>query len=109
MMAFKVGDRIQCDMSFEARSVADAPDGFIAGIASTAATDLYGHKVLAGAFDNSIKLKGLKGPRGIKLLAYHDWQKVAGTITRLETVKEKLEIEAQLNLNVSYVKDLYEV
>ena len=108
-MAYKVGDRIQCDMSFESKQVADAPDGFIAGIASTAATDLYGHQVLAGAFDKSIKSKGLKGPRGVKLLAYHDWQKVAGSITRLETVDKKLEIEAQLNLTVSYVKDLYEV
>lgn len=109
MAVYKVGDRIQCDMSFESKQIADAPDGFIAGIASTAATDLYGHQVLAGAFDKSIRAKGLKGPRGVKLLAFHDWQKVAGSITRLETVNQKLEIEAQLNLNVSYVKDLYEV
>lgn len=106
---FNIGDQIKCDMSFEARAVADAPDGFIAGIASSAATDLYGHKVVSGAFDKSIKRKGLQGPRGIKLLAFHDWSKVAGTITRLETVNDKLAIEGQLNLNVSYVRDLYEV
>jgi len=106
---FKVGDRIELDMSFEAKTIADAPEGFISGIASAPSTDLYGHRVLAKAFDESIKMKGLSGPRGIKLLAYHDWQKVAGVIGRLQTVGDKLEIDAQLNLNVSYVKDLHEV
>lgn len=108
-MKWKPGDRIECDMSFTAHAISDAPDGYIAGIASTPITDLYGHKVLAGAFDESIKKKGLSGPRGVKLLAGHDWHKIAGVIKKLETVKEKLNIEAQLNLNVSYVKDLYEV
>jgi len=106
---FKAGDRIELDLSFEAKAVADAPEGTISGIASTASTDLYGHRVLAGAFDESIKAKGLSGPRGVKLLAYHDWQKVAGSITRLQTVQGKLEIDGLLNLNVSYVRDLYEV
>jgi HK97 family phage prohead protease len=106
---WQAGDRIECDMMFEAEAKADAPDGYIAGIASTTSTDLYGHKVLAHAFDDSIKQKGLTGPRGIKLLASHDWHKPAGVIKSLETVGKRLKIEAQLNLNVSYVKDLYEV
>lgn len=108
-MAWEKGDLIQCDMMFTSRAAADAPDGFISGIASTPSTDLYGHKVMKGAFDESIKKKGLTGPRGIKLLAGHDWHKVAGVIKRLETVGDDLQIDAQLNLNVSYVKDLYEV
>ncbi|KRR21348.1 hypothetical protein CQ14_06780 [Bradyrhizobium lablabi] len=105
---WKPGDRLQFDMASAAHAVEDAPEGFIAGIASTPATDLYGHKVLAGAFDKSIKKKGLSGPRGIKLLAFHDWSKPAGVIKRLKTVDQELRLEAQLNLNVSYVKDLYE-
>jgi len=107
---WKAGDRIQCDMAFETRAAADAPEGFIAGIASTPSTDLYGHKVLARAFDDSIRIKGLTGPRGVKLLASHDWSKPAGIIKKLETRSDNnLHIEAQLNLAVSYVKDLYEV
>lgn len=105
---WKQGDRLNLDMQFAATNVAEAPEGYIAGIASTPATDLYGHKVLAGAFDRSIKQKGLTGPRGIKLLAHHDWSKPAGVIKRLKTVGDELQIEGQLNLNVSYVKDLYE-
>jgi HK97 family phage prohead protease len=103
------GDRIECDMMFVANAAQDAPDGYIAGIASTPSTDLYGHKVLANAFDDSIRQKGLSGPRGIKLLVGHDWHKPGGVIKRLETHGENLHIEAQLNLNVSYVKDLHEV
>jgi len=106
--AWKPGDRIELDLSFAAQTVSDKPDGFIAGFASTPSTDLFGHRVLKGAFDASIKKKGLTGPRGVKLLAHHDWHKPAGVIQRLQTVNDNLEIEAQLNLNVSYVRDLYE-
>jgi HK97 family phage prohead protease len=109
MKQWQAGDKINCDLSFSAHSVADAPDGFISGTASTPSTDLYGHKVLAHAFDKSIKKKGLKGPRGVKLLAGHDWNRPAGVIKSLGTIGDDLKIEAQLNLNVSYVKDLYEV
>lgn len=105
----KAGDRINLDMTFAATQMADQPDGFIAGIASTPATDLYGHKVLAGAFDKSIRRKGLTGPKGIKLLVHHDWHKPAGVIKKLKTVGDELQMEAQLNLQVSYVKDFYEV
>src|ERR1700722_8974517 len=41
---------------------------------------------LLGAFDRSIKAKGLGGPKGVKLLAGHDWAKQIGVITRLEAV-----------------------
>jgi len=109
-MTYKAGDRIELDMSFAAEaSEGEIPDGFIKGIASASCTDAYGHKVLAGAFDDSIRLKGLNGPKGIKLLAFHDWSKPAGVIKQLQTISQKLRIEAQLSLGASYVKDLYEV
>lgn len=107
---WKTGDPIELDMQFSAMTVSDMPDGFIAGIASAPSMDLYGHKVLSGAFEDSIRRKGLAGPRGVKLLIAHDWSKPAGIIKRLETNGGgKLEIEAQLNLGVSYVRDIYEI
>lgn len=107
---WKPGDRIELDMPFIVNDArADLPEGYIAGIASTPATDLYGHKVLKGAFDRSIAKKGLSGPRGVKLLASHNWEKPAGVIKSLKTIGEDLKIEAQLNLNVSYVRDMHEV
>jgi HK97 family phage prohead protease len=108
-MTWEVGNHIECDLGFMAHTVSDVPDGYIAGIASTPATDLYRHRVLAGAFDRSITRKGLDGPKGVKLLAFHDWSKPAGVIKKLATVGQDLGIEAQLNLNVSYVRDLYEI
>jgi HK97 family phage prohead protease len=108
---YRSGDQINLDLSMELAKtkLENQPEGFFAGIASTPSVDLYGHKVLKGAFDKSIRQKGLTGPRGIKLLAYHDWSKPAGVISKLKTVGDNLEIEGQLNLNVSYVKDVHEV
>jgi HK97 family phage prohead protease len=106
------GDRIQCDLSFAPIQLdlsAGVPDGYIAGIASTPSTDRHGHKVMAKAFDESIKRKGLAGPSGIQLLIGHDWSKVGGKIKKLETVDEKLLLEAQLYMDVSYVKDVHTV
>jgi HK97 family phage prohead protease len=110
-MKYKAGDRIELDMGFTAdtNTDGDTPDGFIKGIASTGITDAYGHKVLPGAFDESIRIKGLNGPTGVKLLAFHDWSKPAGVIKQLQTVDSKLRIEAQLSLKAQYVRDLYEV
>jgi HK97 family phage prohead protease len=107
---YTVGDRIEFDMGFKVDAIdADLPDGFIKGIASTALTDSYGHKVMGGAFDDSIREKGLNGPTGVKLLAFHDWSKPAGVIKQLQTVNGELRIEAQLSLKAGYVRDLYEV
>ncbi|MGY3615677.1 HK97 family phage prohead protease [Bradyrhizobium sp. USDA 10063] len=103
------GDRINCDLAFAVESQDDLADGFISGTASTPSTDLMGHRVMAHAFDASIRRNGLNGPKGIKLLAQHDVHKPAGMIKRLETVGENLKIDAQLFLDVSYVKDLYTV
>jgi HK97 family phage prohead protease len=114
MTMYKAGDLVHCDMAFMADAIAaDAsetiPDGYIAGTASTPSIDLQGHRVLKGAFDESIKAKGLFGPKSIKLLAYHDWHRPAGVIKRLDTVGDDLKIGAQLNLKVGYVKDLHEI
>jgi len=86
----------------------ELPDGYIAGWASTNELDLYNHVVQTGAFSEAISKRGLKGPRGIKLLIGHDWDKVGGIIHKLEYRGSGLWIEAQLNLAISYAKDSYE-
>lgn len=117
----KAGERKEFDLGFTVASneeikkelgVADInslPAGFVAGWASTTTKDHAWHIVSPGAFKESIERKGLEGPKGIKLLAQHRSDKPAGKITKLEYRGDNLWIEAQLNLNVSYVKDLYEV
>jgi HK97 family phage prohead protease len=107
MRDWKKGDRLECDLSFTPMTKADAPDGYIAGTASTPNTDLYGHKVMAKAFDDSIAKKGLNGPKGIKLLAHHNWTKWLGPIKRLETIGNDLKIEAQLDLDIPDAKTMH--
>lgn len=86
----------------------DVPEGYVAGWASTPDLDSYHHVVATGAFDSSITKRGLSGPKSIKLLVGHDWDKVAGVVKVLETRAGKLWIEAQLNMNISYARDAYE-
>lgn len=62
---------------------------------------------MPGAFDASIKARGLTGPKGVKLLLNHNWTQLAGVIKVLETRQGRLWIEAQLNLDVEYVEDMY--
>lgn len=85
----------------------DKPEGFIAGWASTPSLDSYRDVVKTGAFDEAIARRTLTGPKGIRLLIGHDWAKVAGKITKLETRNKKLWIEAELELGIGYVKDYY--
>lgn len=109
---WKSGDKIQCDIPFGAIKLSDAtgvPDGYIAGVASTPGTDRHGHKVMAHAFDASIREKGLAGPGGVQLLIGHDWNKVGGVIKKLETVGNNLLLEGQLNLDVPHGKDMHSV
>jgi len=108
-------DGIRIDVTFEPASegeikllVAEAPEGYVAGWASTPTRDHYGHEVVSGAFDESIKKRGILGPQGIKFLIGHDSGKPAGVIKVLETRNGRLWIEAQFNLSISYVKDYYE-
>lgn len=94
----------------ELKALGDSlPDGYIAGWASTPDLDTYHHVVVSGAFDAAIKARGLRGPKSIKLLVGHDWDKGAGEIKTLENRGGRLWIEAQLNLNISYARDCYEV
>ena len=107
-MTYKRGDLIRHDAVLRKLDT-EAAAGFISGIASTPAIDCMGHIVMPHAFDASIRSKGLSGPGGIKLLDNHQSHRVAGVIKRLATVRDNLEIDAQLNLNVSYARDLYEI
>lgn len=105
-------DARRLNMLFAAATAADLPDlaskpeGFIAGWATSPALNSYGYKVAAGAFDQSIRERGLTGPTGVKLLVEHR-SGVAGPILKLEPRGERLWIEAQLDLNISYAKDAY--
>ena len=99
--------KVNHELTFAVAETTD--EGFIKGIASTASTDLAGHKVLAHAFDKSIKRRGLGGPKGVQLLHQHMPERPIGVIKALETKGSRLNIEAQLALKNSYVRDLYEV
>jgi HK97 family phage prohead protease len=68
------------------------PDGYVAGWASTKDLDLYGHVLEVGAFTESMAARGITGPKGIKVLEYRG---------------DKLWVEAQFNLDVSYAKDMW--
>jgi HK97 family phage prohead protease len=92
----------------EVKALGDKPDGYIAGWASTPDLDSYRDIVMPGAFQESINKRGTKGPKGIKFLIGHDWDKPAGKIEVLEYRGDSLWIEVQLNLNISYAKDFYE-
>lgn len=95
------------DAELKAALGEDIPQGYVAGWASTIALDSYRDVVVSGAFDQSIKERGLEGPKGVKLLIGHDWNKPAGVIKVLETRNGDLWIEAQMELEISYVKDFY--
>lgn len=107
-MGYARGDFIKHD-AMVAHRLDTTQAGFVAGIASTPTIDCMGHIVMPGAFDRSIRAKGLHGPGGIRLLDNHNSERVAGAITRLQTVRDNLEIDAQLNLNIGYARDLYEI
>lgn len=86
---------------------ADVPAGYIAGWASTPDIDSYNHKVVSGAFAEAITKRGLRGPKSIKLLIGHNWDRVGGEIKVLEYRGERLWIEAQMALDIGYVNDAY--
>lgn len=113
----KAGDRQAFDVKFRPVSDdelkkmfgdEDKPEGYVAGFASTDDLDHYKHIVEPNAFAASIAEKGLEGPMGIKLLIQHDSNRPAGRILKLEQTPQGLRIEAQMNLNISYVRDMYE-
>jgi hypothetical protein len=85
---------------------AETKAGFISGVASTPATDSYGHRVMPRAFEQSVRRKGLAGPSGVKLLHNHTGNPI-GRITRLETIRDELRIAAELNLDIPSVRELH--
>lgn len=92
----------------ELKAIGDnIPDGYVAGWASTPDLDTYSHVVATGAFSESMQRRGLQGPKGIKFLQSHEWTRPLGAIKVLEYRGDRLWIEAQLNLEISYAKDLY--
>jgi len=109
----EVPDLTQAVMKFvpasevELAALGDKPEGYVAGWASTPDLDYYDHVVAAGAFSQSIATRGLVGPQGIKFLIGHDSNKIGGIITVLEYRGERLWLEAQYNLELSYAKDAW--
>ena len=110
----KRGEKLELNLNFKPATDVEivkafgsdqAPEGYIAGWASTAGRDLYNHEIISGAFQKAMDERGLSGPRSIKLLLDHDWQKPAGVIKVLEYRRDALWLEAQLNLEVGYVKE----
>jgi len=85
----------------------DIPEGYVAGWASTRDLDSYGHVVEAGAFTDAITKRGLSGPKGIKFLKGHDRDWPIGVIKLLEYRGDRLWIEAQFELSISYARDLW--
>jgi HK97 family phage prohead protease len=88
--------------------VTTAESAAISGIASSPSVDSYGHSVRPGAFDQSIRKRGLTGPSGVKLLSAHAGFPV-GVIKRLRTVGQDLRIEAELNLELQSARDLHSI
>jgi HK97 family phage prohead protease len=84
----------------------ETKSGYIEGVASTPATDSHGHRIMPRAFDASIRRKGLGGSSGVLLLAAHGGNPI-GKITRLETIRDELQIAAELNLDIPSVRDLH--
>lgn len=103
----EVGVRFQPASAKETRALGDRPEGFVAGWASTDALDDYGTIFEVGAFSEAIRQRGLRGGRGVKFLIGHDVNKPAGTIDLLEYRGRGLWMEAQFNLEITYVRDFY--
>jgi HK97 family phage prohead protease len=73
--------------------------GFIKGIATTPKLDSYDDIIAGGAFEHSIRDRGVTGPRGIKMLAQHDSRHVIGNWTELKYNGDPLHAEGQLDLD----------
>ena len=87
---------------------ADTKSGFISGVASSPATDAYGHSVKAHAFTASIARRGLSGPSSVKLLESHAGLPI-GRITRLHTIGSELRLEGELNMDLAHARDLHSI
>jgi len=78
----------------------------VEGLASTSALDQASHVVAQGAFADSIRRRGLDGPRGVKLLWQHMRDKPLGAIKELKYTNQGLAIKADIVEELSYGKDV---
>lgn len=106
-VGFETATTEELELVLKELGTEELPAGYIAGWASTPDIDSYNHKVVTGAFSESIAKRGLNGPKGIKLLIGHMWNQVGGSIKKLEYRGSRLWIEAQLALDIGYVNDAY--
>lgn len=72
--------------------------GFIKGVATTPKLDSYDDIIAVGAFEASIKDRGVTGPRAVKMLAQHDTRAVIGNWLSLKYDGDKLLAEGQIDL-----------
>jgi HK97 family phage prohead protease len=89
------------------KDVAEVKPGFIKGIATTPKLDTYDDIIAVGAFEASIKDRGVTGPRGIKMLAQHDSRKVIGNWLSLKYDGDKLMAEGQIDLENEKGQEYY--
>nr|WP_319389794.1 HK97 family phage prohead protease [uncultured Cohaesibacter sp.] len=78
----------------------------VKGYASTVDIDSDGHVVLPSAYSESIRKRGLRSGKGVKLLHAHDSRLVVGGISVLEVRNRGLWLEAHIDEKISYGKDL---
>lgn len=72
--------------------------GFIKGIATTPKLDTYDDIIAVGAFEASIKDRGVTGPRAVKMLAQHDTRAIIGNWLSLRYQGDQLLCEGQIDL-----------
>lgn len=77
----------------------------VEGFASTPDIDLVRDRVPPSAFTQSIAQRGIRGPKGVKLLWQHDRQKPLGPIEVLEVRNNGLWIQAEIDEAISWGKD----
>lgn len=78
----------------------------VAGWASTMDVDHSGDIMLPSSFARSIATRGISGPKGVKLLAYHNKTMPIGKITKLEVRNRGLWLEGKIDTRISYAADL---
>lgn len=89
------------------KSEAETKPGFIKGIATTPKLDTYDDIIAVGAFEQSIKDRGVTGPRAVKMLAQHDTRAVIGNWLSLRYDGDKLLCEGQIDLENAKGQEYY--
>lgn len=89
------------------KAEAETKPGFIKGIATTPKLDSYDDIIAAGAFEASIKDRGVTGPRAVKMLAQHDTRAVIGNWISLRYDGDKLMCEGQIDLENTKGQEYY--